>query len=141
MAATTEPVAGLRQLSCQVNGEQIQLDLPNEDGLTLLDVLRDFLGITSPKNGCQPQAQCGCCTVLIDGKASFRVRYRRRRPRANRSRPWKGSTKSIAQQIADSFVRCGGVQCGFCIPGMAMRGVALCDKTPNPTRDEIATVA
>ncbi len=68
MAATTEPVAAIRQLSCQVNGEPVQLDLPNEDGLTLLDVLRDFLGITSPKNGCQPQAQCGCCTVLMDGK-------------------------------------------------------------------------
>ena len=69
MAATTEPAAGVRQLSCQVNGEQVQLDLPNEDGLTLLDVLRDFLGITSPKNGCSPQAQCGCCTVMMDGKA------------------------------------------------------------------------
>ncbi len=60
MAAITEPAAGTRQLSCQVNGEQIQLDLPDDDGLTLLDVLRDFLGITSPKNGCAPQAQCGC---------------------------------------------------------------------------------
>ena len=68
MAATTEPISAVRQLSCQVNGEPIQLDLPDEDGLTLLDVLRDFLGITSPKNGCQPQAQCGCCTVLMDGK-------------------------------------------------------------------------
>ena len=58
----------LRQLSCQVNGEPIQLDLPEAKSLTLLDVLRDFLGITSPKNGCQPQAQCGCCTVLMDGK-------------------------------------------------------------------------
>ena len=57
MAATTEPAAGVRQLSCQVNGEQVQLDLPKDDGLTLLDVLRDFLGITSPKNGCSPQAQ------------------------------------------------------------------------------------
>src|SRR5437016_5450 len=68
MAATTEPASGIRQLICHVNGEPIQLDLPDEDGLTLLDVLRDFLGITSPKDGCQPQAQCGCCTVLMDGK-------------------------------------------------------------------------
>ena len=74
MAATTEPAAGVRQLSCQVNGEQVQLDLPNEDGLTMLDVLRDFLGITSPKNGCSPQAQCGCCTVLMDGKAVLVLR-------------------------------------------------------------------
>jgi len=43
MAATTEPAAGVRQLSCQVNGEQIQLDLPADDGLTLLDVLREVV--------------------------------------------------------------------------------------------------
>ena len=81
MAATTEPAAGIRQLSCQVNGEQIQLDLPNEDGLTLLDVLRDFLGITSPKNGCSAagpvrllhgadgwQAGPVLCTVAGEGR-------------------------------------------------------------------------
>jgi xanthine dehydrogenase molybdenum-binding subunit len=139
MAATTEPAAGVRQLSCQVNGEQVQLDLPNEDGLTLLDVLRDFLGITSPKNGCSPQAQCGCCTVLMDGKAVLSCALPPAKAEAKSITTLEGLDEEHRQQISESFVRCGGVQCGFCIPGMAMRGVGLCDKTPSPSRDEIAT--
>ncbi|HEX4412850.1 MAG TPA: molybdopterin cofactor-binding domain-containing protein [Lacipirellulaceae bacterium] len=137
MAATTEPSAGIRQLSCQVNGEQIQLDLPDEDGLTLLDVLRDFLGITSPKNGCQPQAQCGCCTVLMDGKPILACALPPAKAEGKTITTLEGLDEEHRQQIADSFVRCGGVQCGFCIPGMAMRGVGLCDKNPTPSRDEI----
>ena len=52
------------RLTCTVNGSPIQVAIAEEE-LTLLDVLRDKLGLTSPKNGCQPQAQCGCCTVLL----------------------------------------------------------------------------
>jgi CO/xanthine dehydrogenase Mo-binding subunit/aerobic-type carbon monoxide dehydrogenase small subunit (CoxS/CutS family) len=139
MAATTEPDAKLRQLSCQVNGEQVELDLPDEVGLTLLDVLRDFLGITSPKNGCQPQAQCGCCTVLMDGKPVLSCAIAPAKAEGKSITTLEGLDEEHRQQIADSFVRCGGVQCGFCIPGMAMRGVALCEKNPQPTREEIAT--
>ncbi len=139
MAATTEPATGIRQLSCQVNGEQVQLDLPEEDGLTLLDVLRDFLGITSPKNGCAPQAQCGCCTVLIDGKPVLSCALSPAKAEGKTITTLEGLDDEHRAQISESFVRCGGVQCGFCIPGMAMRGVGLCDKTPTPTRDEIVT--
>jgi CO/xanthine dehydrogenase Mo-binding subunit/aerobic-type carbon monoxide dehydrogenase small subunit (CoxS/CutS family) len=139
MAATTEPAAGIRQLSCQINGEQIQLDLPEEEGLTLLDVLRDFLGITSPKNGCQPQAQCGCCTVLMDGKPVLACALAPSKAEGKSITTLEGLDEEHREQIASSFVRCGGVQCGFCIPGMAMRGVGLCDKNPTPSREEIAT--
>ena len=139
MAATTEPVSAIRPLSCQVNGEAIQLDLPDDDGLTLLDVLRDLLGITSPKNGCQPQAQCGCCTVLLDGKPVLSCALSPAKAEGKAITTLEGLDEEHRQQIAESFVRCGGVQCGFCIPGMAMRAVGLCDKNPQPTREEIAT--
>jgi xanthine dehydrogenase molybdenum-binding subunit len=139
MAATTEPASAIRQLSCHVNGEAIQLDLPDEDGLTLLDVLRDFLGITSPKNGCQPQAQCGCCTVLLDGKPVLSCALSPAKAEGKSITTLEGLDEEHRQQIADSFVTCGGVQCGFCIPGMAMRGVGLCEKNPTPSREEIAT--
>ena len=137
MAATTEPAAGVRQLSCQVNGEQVQLDLPNEDGLTLLDVLRDFLGITSPKNGCSPQAQCGCCTVLMDGKAVLSCALSPAKAEGKSITTLEGLDEEHRQQISESFVRCGGVQCGFCIPGMAMRGVGVVRQNaePEPRRD------
>jgi xanthine dehydrogenase molybdenum-binding subunit len=139
MAATTEPATAVRQISCQVNGEAIQLDLPDEDGLTLLDVLRDFLGITSPKNGCQPQAQCGCCTVLMDGKPVLSCALAPSKAEGKSITTLEGLDEEHRQQIAESFVKCGGVQCGFCIPGMAMRGVGLCEKNPTPSREEIAT--
>jgi xanthine dehydrogenase molybdenum-binding subunit len=139
MAATTESGTTTRQLSCQVNGEQIQIDLPDEEGLTLLDVLRDCLGITSPKNGCQPQAQCGCCTVLMDGKAILSCALSPAKAERKSITTLEGLDEEHRQQIASSFVRCGGVQCGFCIPGMAMRGVGLCEKNLAPTREEIAT--
>src|SRR5262245_56806551 len=139
MAATTEPIDALRQLSCQVNGEPVQLDLPTDEELTLLDVLRDCLGITSPKNGCQPQAQGGCCTVLMDRKPVLSCALAPSKAEGKSITTLEGLDEEHRQQIADSFVRCGGVQCGFCIPGMAMRGVGLCEKTPSPTREEIAT--
>ncbi len=130
MSATTQT------LRCNVNGEPVSVDLV-DDGLTLLDVLRDHLGITSPKNGCQPQAQCGCCTVLVDGKPMMSCTMKPSRVQGKTVTTLEGLDEEHRKQIADSFVQCGGVQCGFCIPGFAMRGVGLCTKNPNPSRDEI----
>src|SRR5262245_16032908 len=133
MAATTESIDALRQLSATVNGEPVQLDLPAGEDLTLLDVLRDFLGITSPKNGCQPQAQCGCCTVLLDGKPVLSCALAPEKASGKTITTLEGLDEEHRQQIAESFVRCGGVQCGFCIPGMAMRAVGLCEKNMDPS--------
>jgi selenium-dependent xanthine dehydrogenase len=127
------------KLSCRVNGNDIELQLPEDEDLTLLDVLRDHLGITSPKNGCAPQAQCGCCTILLDDKPVLSCALKPAKAEGKSITTLEGLDDEHRQQIADSFVRCGGVQCGFCIPGMAMRGVGLCDKNPNPSREEIAT--
>jgi aldehyde oxidoreductase len=138
MTLTAESVACVRRLSCRVNDEPVQLDLPDDAALTLLDVLRDSLGITSPKNGCQPQAQCGCCTVLMDGKPVLACALAPSKAEGKSITTLEGLDETHRQQIAESFVRCGGVQCGFCIPGMAMRAVGLCEKNASPTRDEIA---
>jgi aldehyde oxidoreductase len=138
MAVTTESIDAIRQLSCTVNGETVRIDLPTNADLTLLDVLRDFLGITSPKNGCQPQAQCGCCTVLMDGKPVLSCALSPEKAAGKAITTLEGLDEEHRQQLAESFVRCGGVQCGFCIPGMAMRAVGLCEKKSTPSRDEIA---
>jgi xanthine dehydrogenase molybdenum-binding subunit len=123
-------------LSCRVNGSDVEISL-DESGLTLLDVLRDKLGITSPKNGCSPQAQCGCCTVLMDGKAVLSCALKAEKGEGKTITTLEGLDEEHRQQIAESFVRCGGVQCGFCIPGMAMRGVGLCGDGKECSRDEI----
>ena len=125
-------------LSCFVNGDAVELRIPEDADLTLLDVLRDSLGITSPKNGCQPQAQCGCCTVLVDDKPVLSCALKPMKVAGKSITTLEGLDEEHRAQIADSFVQCGGVQCGFCIPGMAMRGVGLCQKTAEPTREEIA---
>ena len=125
-------------LNCRVNGSPVNLDLPADDELTLLDVLRDWLGITSPKNGCQPQAQCGCCTVLLDGKPVLSCALKPSRAEGKSITTLEGLDEGHRRQLAESFVQQGGVQCGFCIPGIAVRAVGLCDKHPEPTRDQIA---
>jgi xanthine dehydrogenase molybdenum-binding subunit len=124
--------------SCTLNGRSVELELPEAD-LTLLDVLRDHLGVTSPKNGCQPQAQCGCCTVLVDGKAVLSCALKPTKVEGKSITTLEGLDDEHRQQISETFVQCGGVQCGFCIPGFAMRAVGLCEKNPTPTREEIAT--
>ncbi|MEX2092653.1 MAG: 2Fe-2S iron-sulfur cluster-binding protein, partial [Pirellulales bacterium] len=124
-------------LSCRVNDQDVEIPLA-EPGWTLLDVLRDGLGITSPKNGCQPQAQCGCCTVLMEGKAVLACAIKAEKAEGKSVTTLEGLDEEHRQQIAESFVRCGGVQCGFCIPGMAMRAVGLCSNGHEPSRDEIA---
>lgn len=139
MTATISSIHTQRTLRCDVNGTAVQLDLPNDADLTLLDVLREFLGITSPKNGCQPQAQCGCCTVLLDGKPVLACALAPEKAAGKSVTTLEGLDEEHRRQLAESFVRCGGVQCGFCIPGIAMRAVGMCDKNASPTRDEIAT--
>lgn len=126
------------QLAFRVNNRDIELQLPGDEELTLLDVLRDYLDITSPKNGCQPQAQCGCCTVLLDGKPVLSCALKPGKAAGKEIITLEGLDEEHRQQIADSFVQCGGVQCGFCIPGIAMRAVGLCEKNAAPSRDEIA---
>lgn len=124
-------------LSCRVNDQDVEVQL-TESGWTLLDVLRDQLGITSPKNGCQPQAQCGCCTVLMDGKPVLSCALKAEKAEGKSITTLEGLDDEHRSQLSESFVRCGGVQCGFCIPGMAMRAVGLCSNGQEPSRDEIA---
>lgn len=133
MATSSQSVSTFR---CSLNGTPVEVQLPDEP-LTLLDVLRDYLHVTSPKNGCQPQAQCGCCTILLDGKAVLACALKPEKTFGKRITTLEGLDDARRQLLAESFVRCGGVQCGFCIPGFAMWAVALSDKSAAPTRDEI----
>ena len=125
-----------KRLTCRVNGREVCIGLPSE-GISLLDLLRNELGITSPKDGCQPQAQCGCCTVLVDGKPVLSCAIQAERVEGKSVTTLEGVSEGYRQLLAESFVRCGGVQCGFCIPGFAIRAFALCEKETHPTRQQI----
>lgn len=106
--------------------------------LTLLTYLREIGGITSPKDGCAPQAACGCCTVELNGKAVLSCVIPMSRVANGNVLTIEGLDEYKQRVIANAFVEKNGVQCGFCIPGIVMQGKVLLDKNPSPTRDEIA---
>lgn len=94
----------------------------------LLSALREELGVTSPKDGCSPSGQCGCCTVMIDGKAQVSCQYPVARAEGRTVTTLEGVDEAERKKFSDAFAACGGLQCGFCIPGIVMRAKAQVDK-------------
>ncbi|MGD8307332.1 MAG: selenium-dependent xanthine dehydrogenase [Ignavibacteria bacterium] len=105
--------------------------------LPLLTYLREIEGIISPKDGCAPQAACGCCTVELNGKAILSCIIPMSKVANGNVITIEGIGNYKQRIIANAFVEKSGVQCGFCIPGIVMQGKILLDKNPSPSRDEI----
>jgi carbon-monoxide dehydrogenase small subunit len=104
---------------------------------TLLDALRERMGLTGPKEGCGT-GDCGACTVHLDGKpiASCLMLAMQARDRSVRTIEGLGRTTAL-HPLQDAFVRHGVPQCGFCIPGVLMAAAALLAENPRPTEEEI----
>jgi len=122
-------------LSCTVNDEPVEvLVRPYE---TLLDALREDLGLTGPKEGCGT-GDCGACTVHLDGQpvASCLMLAAQARGRSVRTIEGLGRRDAL-HPLQDAFVRLGAAQCGFCIPGVLMAAAALLAENPRPTDEEI----
>ena len=96
-----------------------------DEGLTLLDVLRDQLGVRSVKDGCSPQGQCGCCTVLVDGQPRVACVTPARRVRDRVITTLEGLDSDVRDRWATAFAATGGSQCGFCTPGIICRFAGL----------------
>ena len=96
-----------------------------DEGLTLLDVLREQLGVRSVKDGCSPQGQCGCCTVLVDGQPRVACVTPARRVRGRRITTLEGLDSDVRDRWARAFAATGGSQCGFCTPGIICRFAGL----------------
>jgi len=122
-------------LSCSVNGEPVEMLV--QPYVTLLDALREDLGLTGPKEGCGT-GDCGACSIHLDGHlvASCLVLAMQARGRAVTTIEGlaRGGTLTPLQ---DAFVRHGVPQCGFCIPGVLMAAAALLTENPRPTEDDI----
>ncbi|MFZ2491321.1 MAG: 2Fe-2S iron-sulfur cluster-binding protein, partial [Thermoanaerobaculia bacterium] len=119
-----------------LNGEARRIEV--RDGESLLDTLRHRCGIYSAKDGCQPQGQCGCCLVLVDDEPRLSCAIPATKAHGRSVLTLEGLAAEERKLIADSFVAAGGLQCGFCTPGIAMRAKHLLDRNPQPSRDEIA---
>jgi len=123
-------------LDFTLNGTRRALDVV--PGESLLDTLRERCGVTSPKDGCQPQGQCGCCLVLVDGQPKTSCAVGAESARGKSVLTLEGLSPEERAMTSRAFTAAAGLQCGFCIPGIAMRAKHLLDKKPDPTRDEIA---
>jgi selenium-dependent xanthine dehydrogenase len=111
-----------------------------EDGMSLLEVLRDQCAVISPKDGCSPQGQCGCCTVIVDGRAIVACAMPAKSAAGKTVLTLEGFSELERETFADSFIAAGGLQCGFCTPGIVARAKNLIDKNPDPTDDQINRV-
>ncbi len=94
----------------------------------LLAALREELGLVAAKDGCSPSGQCGCCTVLLDGKARVACQIPLERVRGARVVTPEGLDDDERHRYAAAFGAAGAVQCGFCTPGIVMRTKALIDR-------------
>ena len=122
-------------LNCTVNGESAEVLVQPWD--TLLDALRERMGLTGPKEGCGT-GDCGACTVHLDGKpiASCLLLAMQARGHAVLTIEGLGRPGAL-HPLQDAFVRHGVPQCGFCIPGVLMAAAALLTENPHPTEEEI----
>ena len=105
----------------------------------LLEVLREECGIVSAKNGCAPEGVCGCCLVLVDGTpGARRACASRSRWTATRCVTLEGLPEETRRVLGEAFVLEGGVQCGFCIPGIVVRAASLIEQGKTDDRTAIA---
>ena len=103
---------------------------------TLLEVLREHLGLLGTHKGCD-EGQCGACTVLIDGRAVNSCLILAASVQGKKITTIEGLAEGEKlHPIQEAFVESGAIQCGFCTPGMIMVSKAFLDKNPNPTKEE-----
>ena len=109
-----------------------------EPAWTLLRVLRDVLGFTGTKCGCD-SAACGACKVIVDGEAvnACTVLVRKAEGRVIETIEGLAAPDGTLHPIQQAFIDCGAVQCGYCTPGMVMSAKALLDKNAAPTEAEV----
>ena len=105
----------------------------------LLAALREELNVTSPKDGCSPSGQCGCCTVLVNGKAVVSCQTDLAKVEGGTVTTLEGFDPVVRDRFAQAFAACGGLQCGFCIPGIVVRAHAQIQKKgADLTRSDMA---
>lgn len=109
-----------------------------ESNMTLLELLRNRLGLTGTKQGCAASGNCGACTVLVDGKPTLSCLTLAWTVRDQNIMTIEGLAKgTILHPLQKEFIEQGAIQCGFCTPGMVLSAKALLDGKPDPTREEV----
>jgi carbon-monoxide dehydrogenase small subunit len=122
-------------MTCTVNGTEHTVLADTRD--TLLELLRDRIGLTGAKEGCG-NGNCGTCTVLMDGAAVCACLILALEAPGHEIVTIEGlATSGLLHPIQEALVEYGGTQCGFCTPGIVLSAKALIDSNPAPTDAEI----
>ncbi|HEX2993033.1 MAG TPA: molybdopterin cofactor-binding domain-containing protein, partial [Anaerolineales bacterium] len=129
----------MSNINLSVNGKQYSFE--SVPGETLSTLLRQRLQLTGTKIGCE-EAECGACTVLIDGEPVVSCIYPAERAGGKSIVTIEGLAQRVHAEmklhpLQEAFVEHGAVQCGFCIPGQILTAYALLKRNPNPTKDEV----
>lgn len=125
----------IHRIAMTVNGEYQQVDIPSQ--MTLLQMLRDKLALTGTKNGCNA-GECGACTVLLNGEPVNSCMILAVECEGASIVTVEGLAKNgVLDPVQETIMEHGGVQCGFCTPGILISARALIDRTPEPTADEV----
>ncbi len=124
-----------RIINLTINDEAYEIAA--KPGATLLDVLREEIGLTGTKRGCN-MGDCGACTVLIDGKPMNACLVLAADAQGRRIQTIEGlAAGGGLHPLQRAFVERGAIQCGFCTPGMIMTAKALIDENPDPTEEDV----
>ena len=122
-------------ISFKLNGKPVQLDV--DQNRLLLWVLRTDLELTGPKYGCG-QGHCGCCTVLVNERASRSCLLKVKDVKGKEVVTIEGLAQDgKLHPLQKAFMEHDGMQCGFCTPGMILTGVSLLKFNPQPTEEDI----
>jgi aerobic-type carbon monoxide dehydrogenase small subunit (CoxS/CutS family) len=123
------------EATLSVNGVPYPVEL--EPGTSLLAAVRDVVGLTGAKEGCD-DSECGACMMLLDGKPVNSCSYLALQAEGSDVTTVEGlSTGDELSALQAAFLEHGGVQCGFCTPGMLISATALLEETPKPSADEV----
>ncbi len=125
----------IHQITLTINGEIEQVAAPSN--MTLLQLLREKLALTGTKNGCMA-GECGACTVILNGEPINSCMVLAVECDQAQVLTVEGlAHDGVLDPIQDAIIEAGGVQCGFCTPGMLISAKALLDRVSNPNEDEI----
>ncbi len=124
------------EINFTLNGEKTSLNCdPNR---TLLEVLREDLGLTGAKDACGGEGECGACTVILDGKPVNSCLIFIGQVEGGQITTIEGlSAKDSYHPLQKAFIEAGAVQCGYCTPGAILAAKALLDERPHPSDQEI----
>ena len=125
-------------IKVKVNGKLVEAKV--EGNMRLLDLVRNTLKLTATKEGCSI-GECGACTVMMDGKAVCSCLVLAEQCDEAEITPLEGlNDNPITQKLQNAFVEKGGVQCGFCTPGVLVSTTALLQEVPQPSDEQLKDV-